>query len=71
MGPKGGGGGGCLWAVERAIAAARNVARRTSFIRGSLSVNNKLARLFIFISGRRGCQCPSRSGEEEEEEEEE
>jgi hypothetical protein len=31
--------GGRIWAVERAIAAARNVARMTNFIMVSLSVS--------------------------------
>jgi hypothetical protein len=60
-----------IWAVERAIAAARSVARMTNFIMVSLSVSYKPAGLFLFISGRRGCQRPSRSGEEGEVEEEE
>ena len=50
MGPKGGGGGGgSLRAVERAIAAARNVARRTSFIRVSLSVCEQQAGEVVYL----------------------
>jgi hypothetical protein len=50
MGGCGGRGNGGIWAVERAIAAARNVARKTNFIMVSLSVSYKLAGLFLFIS---------------------